>query len=86
MKIELESSAVAVARQNFSEAPPSLNHTVAGQASTNPKLRMPSSFWKIEVLEQCEQKLGAEPAARTWAMYLKMLHKPRPVIGIASTR
>jgi hypothetical protein len=41
------------------------------------------SFWKTEVLEQCALKLDAEPAARTWGMYLKMPRKPQPVIATA---
>jgi hypothetical protein len=65
MSIAPESFAVAVVRQSFFEALPSLSLTVAGQAFMSQKQRMQLSFWRTEVLEQCELKLDAEPAART---------------------
>jgi hypothetical protein len=78
-----ESFAVAVVRQSFLEVPPSLSLTVVGQAFMGQKQRMRLSFWKTEVLEQCALKLDAEPAARTWGMYLKMPRKLLPVIATA---
>ncbi len=80
------SSAVAVARPSYLEAPPSLSLTVAGQVSMNQKQMMPLSFWKTEVLEHYELKFVAEPAAHTWVTYLKMLHKPQPEIVTVSIR
>jgi len=81
-----ESSAVAGARQSFSEVVPSSSLTVVGQVFTNQKLKTQSNFSRIEVLELCELKSDAEPADRTWVMFLKMRHRLLPVIATASTQ